>query len=169
MPYRIAILSLLGIILLIAACNMNSREDAMKMSSELTSVNDSLSYFGKKWTDELEIAVNTSDFSKLGDIRSEIGVFIDRKLVHLGSMKDVGGSEDFRHAELEILKYERDTILPASAVFESFGAGTTDEEISSAYQALLNTTQREGEKLQVVYALRDKYAEKNDFPKPVDK
>ncbi|MBS1773539.1 MAG: hypothetical protein JST82_11825 [Bacteroidetes bacterium] len=157
------------LVLAFSACNMHKREDAIKISNDITNINDSLTVYGKMWTDELNIAVNTGDFTKLSGVRLQIERFIDGKIEYVGSIQDVGGSENFRKSELDILKFERDSILPRSAAFEYFNESTSDAAIQNAYNNLMHATKSEVVRMENVYKLGDEYAEKNDFPKPLQK
>lgn len=168
MRNRLAIFIFFALAVLFQACSFDTKEKAAKLSSELTAVNDSMYHFGRTWFEEFKVAVNTKDFSELPAHRTNLASFIDRKVEYIKKMEDVGGSEKYKQAELDILNFEKNTVLPKFVIFESFTANTTDEEIAEAYNVLMSTLNEEQEKLNVVYKLRDEYAEKNDFPLPVE-
>ena len=152
-----------------AACNLHRREDAIKLSNELTQVNDSLNYFGKVWGDEFKVAVKTRDFTHLQNIRQKMEVYINQSIQHVNNLKDVGASKPLKSSLIDILKYEKDTILSKLIVFEAFTENTDDTVISGAYKDMMSTTLPDLKKHDVMYNYLDEYAEKNDFPKPVDK
>ncbi len=148
---------------------MHKREDAQKLNSELLLINDSLNHYGKVWGDEFKVAVNTKDFTHLSELREDISTYLNQKSVFVRSMKDVGGSEAFRQSVLDILQFEKDVILPKMAAFESFDSATTDENIKAAFSDMMATTRDDLIKHDTMFRRMNAYAEKNDFPKPVDK
>ncbi len=158
---------LLGIILLITSCNLHKREDAMKLNNELAAINDSLYYIGRNWNEELKIAVNTKDFTGLPAVRLQMDDYIKNKIEYVSKMRDVGGSEELRKAELHFLQFEKSLISHGFQPFESFTDSSTDEQITEAYKALLQQVGDEQEHLANLSKLQDDYAEKNDFPKPI--
>jgi len=167
MSIRTAIIPV-GLVLLLAACNINRSEDAMKLSNRVAAVNDSLTFYGKQWNDELEIAVNAKDFSHLPEIRGAMQDYIQRRMVDVRTMHDVGGSEDLRNAELGLLQFDQDSILPKLTVFEGFDNTVQIEPLSNAYSALWGSFKNEQPRLKLVDTLMNKYADANDFPKRVD-
>ncbi len=150
-----------------ASCNFNRQEEALRLSNELGFTNDSLFYYGKVWNDELRIAVKMEDFSTLQPIRSEMVGYIDRKIDHVKSMEDVGGSKDMRQSELDFLQFEKDIIQQHFAAFEQFDTATTTDELTVAYERLLRASEAEKAKLDRFHKLQEEYAEKNEIPKPL--
>ncbi|OSZ82015.1 hypothetical protein CAP35_01725 [Chitinophagaceae bacterium IBVUCB1] len=140
----------------------------MHLCNEITQINDSLNYMGKVWGDEFKIAVNTKDFSHLPPYRKQVEDFIRHKTEHVKSMKDVGGSEKFRAAMLDILKYESDSIVTKMMVFESFTGDTPDEVIQLAVNNLFACTKEDLAKHDIMFRHLDEYADKNDFPRPIE-
>jgi hypothetical protein len=154
-------------IALLASCNLNKREDAIKLSSALMVANDSLSYYGRDWNEELKIAVNTRNFTGLPESRKKLESYIDRKISELKDMEDVGGSEKLRESEIDILSFEKNVIQTKFTAFEQFNANTPLPQITTAYESLLKERETEVKKMSAFEKLQDSYAEKNDFPKPV--
>lgn len=161
-------ISIILLCLGIASCNWNRQEKAMKLTGKITAINDSLYRFGKIWLDEFKIAVNSKNFSELQPLRQNLEQFIDRNIVFIDNMDDVGNSEPIRKAELDILQFEKTTVLPKFLVFETFDTTTTDEQITEAYKGMMMTTSQEQEKLNKLYSLIDAYADKYEFPKPIE-
>lgn len=172
-------LAIAASIVLFASCNLDNSDEAMHLSMQIGAVNDSLTWYGKQWSDELKVAVNSKDFSELPIIRGKMEAFIDRNVNEIKQMKDVGGSKDLREAELNLLYFDRDSVLPKFRSFESFNSNPNiknagydevyENTLTQTYTSLIKTLQGEEAKLKRVYDLRDKYADDNDFPKPIDK
>jgi len=165
MRLRFSIFVLLTI--LVASCNLNRREDAMKLNNTLAGINDSLFFYGKNWNEELAVAVNTRNFSQLPDQRLRMEAYIDKNISRVGAMKDIGGSEVLKKTELEFLAFEKQLIQSKFSIFEHFTDSTSDAMLTEAYKSLLQYTGKEQEYLARLSKLQDEYAEKNDFPKPV--
>lgn len=149
------------------SCNINKQEDAMRLSNELGFANDSLFYYGKLWNDELKVAVNLSDFSKLQPIRKELEDYILRKEAYITKMEDVGSSQELRQSELDYLAFEKNIVKTKFMPFENFDANTPTDELARAYEELLNSMEQEKPKLDRFQGLQQAYAEKNGFPKPI--
>lgn len=160
---------IISCIVFATSCNLTRHEDAFQLSNELVQVNDSLNHFGKIWGDEFKVAVNTRDFTHLEEFRQNIQYYINERSVHIRAMKDVGGSGPLRESMLDILKFENEVILPKMKTFETFNANTPEDTIKFAFQDMMSTTKEDLAKHDVMYKLLDEYAEKNDFPKPLDK
>lgn len=163
-----AYISVFILALSLASCNWNKREDAMKICNEITQINDSLNYMGKVWGDEFRIAVNTKDFSHLPPYRKQIEDYIRNKTEHVKGMKDVGGSEKLRGSMLDILRYENDSIVTKMMVFESYNGDTPDDTIQLSMNNLFSTTKADLEKHDVMYRHIQEYADKNEFPRPIE-
>lgn len=161
------ILPVLLAMFLAASCDFNKKEKAMRLSSELSFINDSLFYYGKTWNDELKVAVNLSDYSKLKFIRQDLENYIDRKSEYIRNMEDVGGSEELRKAELEYLAFEKQVVRSKFTPFEQFDTSTSAETLAAAYENLLSSMEDEKPKLENFQKQQEAYAEKNDFPKPI--
>lgn len=178
-PTMRTVFAIAAFIVLFASCDFNSSDEAMHLSAQIGAVNDSLTWYGKQWSDELKIAVNSKDFSELPGIRTRMQAFIDRNVADIKDMKDVGSSKDLREAELQLLYFDRDSVLPKFQTFESFNTSPNinapgneneyEDILSQAYSSLIYTLRGEESRLKKVYDLRDKYADDNDFPKPIDK
>jgi len=149
------------------SCNINKQADAIKLSNDLSAANDSLAYYGKMWNEELKIAVNTSNFSNLKPIRTKLQDYINSKEAEVSAMHDIGGSEQMRHCELDILGFEKNVVQNKFIVFEGFTDSSSDEQITNAYRDLLQMTGQEEAKMANFQKLQDEYADKNDIPKPI--
>lgn len=150
------------------SCNWNNREEAIKLCNELTRVNDSLNVMGKDWMDEFKPAVNTKDFTFLQPKRQHIQDYITQQTTYVKGLKDVGGSEKLRASLLDILQFENDVVLPKMKEFESFSGETSDDTIQKAFNELIVTTKEDMAKHEVMFKHLDEYAEKNEFPKPIE-
>src|SRR5690348_5187598 len=104
------------------AASCDREVSALKLSADLTKINDSLAGYGKQWGDEFKRAYSTADFSGLYPIRAKMEAYVNRKLECVGNMKDVGGSRDFREKELEYLRFEKGLIGNKFTRFEYFNS-----------------------------------------------
>ncbi len=152
-----------------ASCDLDKKEKAQKLSKDITAINDSLAYFVKDWVEEFKVSVNTKDFSRLGAIRQNMESYLDRKTAYLNATPDVGGSEELRKAELDYLLFEKNTVGKFLTVFEQFTDSTTDDEIAEAYNTSMSNVSGEDSKIENINRLQDEFADKNEFPKPINK
>lgn len=164
----LAYISALLLVTGLASCSWNNREEAIKLCNSLTRVNDSLNVMGKDWMDEFKPAVNTKDFTYLQPKRQHIQDYITQQTVYVKGLKDVGGSEKLRASLLDILQFENDVVLPKMKEFESFNGDTSDSTLQKAFNELITTTKEDMAKHEVMFKHLDEYAEKNDFPKPIE-
>lgn len=140
----------------------------MKYSNEIAATNDTLAYHSGKWAGELKVAINTLDFSQLQPYRERMVQYIDRKVVEVQQMPNIGGSEKLQQAELEYLKFERTIVNKYFSVFEQMDSTTTLEAIENAYLQVMQQGQKEQQLQQDMQKLRDEYADKNNIPKPIE-
>jgi hypothetical protein len=157
------------LLLVIASCNLHKKEDAQKLSNNLTTITDSLNYYGKAWGVEFEVAVKTRDFTHLQPMRENMQDYIENNIISTMSLKDVGDSKQLRESLLDILHYEKDTVLPRLVVFEHFDNSTDEQTITAAYKDMISTSPADLKKYETLFHQLDEYADKNDFPKPLNK
>ncbi len=151
-----------------ASCDLDKQEEAMKFSNEIAATNDTLAIHSSKWAEELKIAINTLDFSQLSKYRTSLVNYIDRKITEVEQMENVGGSEDMQQAELEFLKFEKNVVNSYFSAFEQMDSTTSLETIENAYMLVMQQGEQEQKMQQNMQQLREEYADKNDFPKPIE-
>lgn len=151
----------LFIVVLIASCGHNS-QDALKLNNTIVAINDSLFDKGKVWGEEFKISYNTGSFSALYPLRLDMQQFVERNVDMVKSMRDVGGSEELRKAEIDFLQFEQEAIKTMSG-FESFNETTDSLLIEQSVSALLLVSKTEQEKIDALKDLQYKYAKANDF------
>lgn len=141
----------------------------MQLDSQVGAINDSLLYYGKAWGDELKVAVNTLDFTGLPSIRISMQEYIDRQTENVQEMDNIGGSEELLSTELEFLNTEKEIVSTRLAAFEQFTDSAKMDDLTTAYTAMQLSAVREQELLEKIVRLREQYAEKNNFPKFIEK
>lgn len=169
MRQRIYHIATLLVFLSIVSCNFNKKEDCAKLDKQIAQINDSLLIHGKNWGDELKIAVNTLEFSGLQPIRLRMLDYIERKIEVVKDMENVGGSEELLEKEIEFLEAEKDIVVNRLILFEEFNDSVTMDELSKAYVIMQTGAVKEEELLETLFKLREEYADKNGFPKFIDK
>ena len=155
--------------LLLASCDFNKKEKCMALDNNIAAINDSLLRLGSEWGDELQISINTLNFSGLPVIRSEMQDYIARKLTEVKAMENVGGSEKILETELEFLATEQEIVLTRLTVFEQFTDSVKMDELSDAYANMQLSAVKERELLDKLHKLRDEYADKNGIPKSIER
>lgn len=163
-----SIVGLLVMVLLVS-CNFNKKEDCIKLDTKIGMINDSLLKYGAEWGDELKISINTLDFSGLQPIRLQMQEFVDKKIVDVQGLKNVGGSEKLLETELEFLQVEKEIVAGKLSVFEEFTDSAAMDNISAAYAAMQLSALKERDLLEKLHKLRDEYAEKNEIPKYIER
>ncbi len=169
MLIRLSGIAVLCIAMLLGSCNFNKKEDCILLDSKIAMTNDSLLQYGNHWGEELEISVNTLDFSGLRPIRLEMLAFIDRKLVEVKEMENVGKADELLKTELEFLAIEREIVTEKLAVFERFTDSVKMDQLSAAYAGMQRSAIKEQDMLEKLHKLRDDYAERNGIPKYIER
>lgn len=144
----------------LASC-ADKEQDIIGLNNELTTINDSLFYKGQAWGEEFKIAFGSGDYSQLAAARQEVQTYIEQGIDKVGMMADVGGSQQFRAAEMEYLQFERDVIIQKMKMFESFTDTTDKEKISQAYADLVNSSKEEQVRLNTLHDAQKQYADNN--------
>lgn len=155
--------------LLLTSCDFNKKEKCMALDNNIAAINDSLLRLGSEWGDELQISINTLNFSGLPYIRSQMQDYIARKLKEVKAMENVGGSEKLLETELEFLAVEQEIVLSRLTVFEQFTDSVKMDDLSDAYADMQLSAVKERELLEKLHKLRDEYAEKNNIPKSIER
>lgn len=157
------------LITLFLSCDLNKKDDCIRLDNEIAAINDSLLAYGKGWGDELKIAVNTLDFTGLNPIRVQMQRYVDRKVEQVKGMKNVGGSEKLMETELEFLQAEKEIVMYKLSVFEQFDTTVAMDDLSDAYADMQLSAIKERDLLEKLHRLREEYEEKNDIPKFIEK
>ena len=166
--HRIINAFLLITMVFIASCDINKQEDAMKYSNEIAATNDTLAYHGSLWAEELKVAINTLDFSQLEKYKVNMLTYIDEKIIEVGNMQNIGGSEHLQKAELEFLRFEKRIVNQYFTAFEQMDSTTSVQAIQAAYMSVMEQGEEEQKKQQAMQKLREEYADNNGFPKPIE-
>lgn len=166
---RLSAFSALLLLLLLSSCDFNKKEKCIALDSKIATTNDTLLKFGNDWGEELKIAINTLNFSGLQPIRTQMQVFIEQKMVEIKALDNVGGSEKLLATQMEFLELEKEIVINKLATFEQFTDAVQMSQLSDAYASMQVSAVKEQELLEKIHKLRDEYAEKNGFPKYIDK
>lgn len=169
MQIRSFIIICLLLSVLAVSCDFNKKEKCAKLDNEIATINDSLLWYGKQWGDELKVAVNTLDFSELQPIRMEMQAYVERNIEHVGTLENIGGSEELLATQIAFLEVEKNIVATRLSVFEQFTDSVSMEELSNAYSAMQMSAEREQELLRKIHLLREQYEERNEIPKFLDK
>lgn len=169
MLIRLSGLLSLVLLLLLNSCDFNKKDRCIQLDNKIGMTNDSLLRYGAAWGSELDIAISTLDFTGLSPIRVEMEEYIDRKVIEIKELKNVGGSETLLKTELDFLKVEKSIVSDELTAFEQFNASSQMDDIVKAYADMQVSAAKERELLQKIHKLRDQFAEKNDFPKYIEK
>lgn len=164
MPRCLAIFCLFACLCFAVGCDREV--SALKLSTDLTKINDSLAGYGREWGDEFKKAYKTADFSGLYPIRAKMEAYVNRKIECVSGMEDVGGSRDFREKELEYLRFEKGLITNKFTRFEYFNSGTAPEELERAVSELMSASAQEQFVLEQLHEEVRKYADKNGLGSP---
>lgn len=165
---RFSAVTVILLIVLACSCNFDKKEKCLKLDNTISSINDSLLRYGAEWGDELQIAISTLDFSGLQPIRVKMQDYIDRKIVYVKDMDNIGGSEQLLEVELEFLEVEEEIVANKLSVFERFTDSVSMDQLSTAYADMQLSAVKEQDLLKRIQTLREQYAEKNGFPKFIE-
>lgn len=165
---RFSALTALLLIVLACSCNFNKKEKCIQLDHSIATINDSLLQYGAQWGEELQIAINTLDFSGLQPVRVKMQDYIDRKIEYVNDLDNIGGSEQLLAKELEFLEVEKVIVANKLSVFERFSDSVSMDHLSTAYADMQLSAVKEQDLLKEIHLLREQYAEKNDFPKFIE-
>lgn len=171
-------LTLLVILLsmLFASCDWGNSEAAERLDRQIANINDSMSYYGKTWGDELKIAVNSLDFSNLQPVRLKMQQFIEKKTAEVDKIEPVGKSGKLLKAEMDFLKFEHAVVKEKFAafekyddtVYENYSETELTQQLGATYSDLLKALEQEYHHMEKIQSLREEYAVESGFPKPID-
>jgi hypothetical protein len=136
---------------------------AIQMNDYLVNAIDSLHNAGTNWANLYQEVSQSKEYYRLGSIRQDILVLIDRLSTEISMLQDIGGSEEFRNAIIEFLVFEKSLINDCMSPFESLTASSTQEEIDALFAKLNQITVTENEKLKDINVIQSAFAEKNGF------
>ena len=135
----------------------------IEFNNKLVSVNDSLFIMGQQWGKKFNEVKPVKEYSKLASARQQLESYITRKLAEVRSMKDVAGSKEFREGMIDFLLFERKLIEVGFKPIEKLTGSSTDAEVKTAIDGLIQASKDENTKLETFRKLQAAYAEKNGF------
>jgi hypothetical protein len=147
----------------LTSCSFFSKKSALELNNTIVGINDNLYLKGKEYGTLLTDAVKTKDFSKLGACRIGFEQFIDSSKQSIINMKDVGGSEEMRNYEIELLTYEKHMVNSDFAPFEHLTAASTNDEISHLFDGIISDSKEEEVKMRKFQEIQAAFAKKNGF------
>jgi hypothetical protein len=159
----------LFVAVIMGGCNFDKKEQCIKLDTMIGVINDSLAAQANVWGDELKIAVNTLEFAQLQPVRMKLQAYVEERMAYMQKVKNVGGSEELVKAEIEFLKTEKDIVENRFSLFEQFTDSVSMDELSSAMAYIQMGGETEQAQLAKIFKLREEYAERNGFPKYIDK
>lgn len=165
---RVSALTALILMVLVCSCNFNKKEKCIQLDNTVAAINDSLLRYGAEWGEELQVAINTLDFTGLQPVRIKMQEYIDRKIAYVKEMDNIGGSEQLLSKELEFLEVEKGIVANKLSFFERFSDSASMDQLSTAYADMQLSAVKEQDLLKEIHVLREQYAEKNGFPKFIE-
>jgi hypothetical protein len=160
---RKLIFPFIALLVLAQGCQSPTKKKAFDFNQKLTGISDSLGAKGSEMGKELDQAVKARDFARLTMLNKDIVRFIDDKIVEIKNTEDIGGSGRLKSAMIDFLNYEKEFIQEGFGPFEKMDANTTQEEVQSAGQFLLQKSQDEKTHLNKVQEAQRDYAKQNGF------
>jgi hypothetical protein len=148
---------------MVHSCSPTDKKAALQMSRQITTINDTVSYLGKVWGENVGQAVVTKNYTLPSGARAKQINYIDYALRTVGGMQDIGGSDDLRNTELEFLKFEKQMFTNVATI-EHFNVNTSDEEVLKTLNDLKIVSKRETNMLNNVQVMQQAYAARNELP-----
>lgn len=155
-------LPLLSALILLASCSGNKKK-AFDFNQSLAKISETLNSKGVALGTQLKTAMATKDFSSVATSCKDLHSYIDEKLVDLKGMKDVAGSEKLRSSMIDFLGFEKELVSQAFDPFAKMDANTTEEEMQTAIDNMMEKTKEESGYLLKVQSAQKEYASKNGF------
>jgi hypothetical protein len=147
-------------LLVITSCN-NDKKNAKEFNDTLAQITLDIEARGKEIGTGLSTGVQTRDFSTVATKTSELQAYITEKIKVVEDMKNVGGSEDLKASMLSYLKFEKEVVGDAFVPFGKMGPNTTEEEINTAAQYIMERSKDEATYMTKLRSEQLKYASKN--------
>lgn len=135
----------------------------LEFNDYLVSVTDSLYEMGREWGRKFNEVNQSKKYGELSSSRKQMESYIKRKQVLVTRLKNIGGSEELKKAQLDFLALELQIVKDAFIPLEKLTASSSDAEIKYALDNLRTLSAREDESLQKVIAAQVAYGKKNGF------
>jgi hypothetical protein len=109
-------------------------QDAKEINDRVTTINDSLVFLSSSWASQLrEVSLDKKQsYSDLKSLRKQLEEYITVSVEEVKGMRDAGGSEQLRIAELAFLEFEKNLVTTYFTPFEHFNGRTSNDEITDA-------------------------------------
>lgn len=146
-----------------AGCGMIKGKSALEFNDKLASCSDSLFTKGKRMGSEIGNAMKTHDFTAVTAMTNDLKQYIDKQLIEIEKLENVGGSDRLKEAMLQFLHFEKDLVGQAVMPFTKMNSSTPPEEIQTAVTTLMAKSSEENKYLEKVKTAQREYAQKNGF------
>ena len=124
-----------AILIVTLSCKSEAKK-ATAFNDQLANINKEIAARGQALQPVMQEAMRSKDFSKLVIPVKELEQYIDAKLPEVTALENVGGSEKFKTAFIDFLKYEKEMMVTV-APFTKMGANTPQAAIETAVQAMI--------------------------------
>ncbi len=105
----------------------------------------------------------SQNYGNLSGARSELELYIERKLKEFKKKQDVDGSEKLRAALIAFLEFEKKLVTEGFQPFERLSSSSGDDQVSTCRSHLKELSVGEGAVTSTLNVERKAYAEKNDI------
>ena len=153
---------LLAVLVFLSGCG-GDKKKAFDFNQKLAKISETLNAKGVTLGTQLKTAMETKDFTSVAASCKDLHGYIDEKLAELKGMKDISGSENLRTSMIDFLGFEKELVSDAFDPFAKMDSNTTEEEMQTAVNNMLEKTKEESTYLMKVQTAQREYASKNGF------
>ncbi len=155
------LIPLFAILVVAVSCKSEAKK-ATAFNNQLANINREIAAKGQALQPIMRDAMASKDFSKLVKPVNELSDYIDAKLPEVTALENVGGSEKFKTAFIDFLKYEKEMMATVDP-FTKMNENTAQEELEAAVQTMIKKADEESLLLTKLKAVQQEYAAKHGF------
>lgn len=138
-------------------------KSAIDLNDHMAAITDSLYIQGTTIGRLLEKSIAAKDYSKIAPARKDIQAYANKQIAELKKMKAQYGSAELQKVMISFLEYEVKLMDEGFGALEKLSATSTEAEIKTAVQKLIDYAADEEIYLGKVREIQKKFAEANGF------
>ena len=118
------------------SCQSPGQKNALDYNNKIANVTLANQGKWKELGQEINVAEQSHDYSKLARMTNDLITFLDQKIAEVDAMKTPEGGEDLKNATLDFLKFDKSIAEDKAKPYTQMNEQTTPEEFQTTTQAL---------------------------------
>ena len=157
------ILFAVALLLVIAESCQLGQKKALQYNNKIANITLANQDKWKELGQEINVAEQSHDYSKLSKITNDLISFLDQKITEVDAMETPDGGENLKKATIEFLKFDRSIAEENAKPYTQMNEQTTPEEFQTVTRELFAQAEKEEPYNAKMLEAQQAFAKKNNL------